>query len=198
MLTLKKIAAITALSALTSVCFADISLDCPHWYMGGNLGVSHLHDKAATGLPDYVDQNGPGWNVNVGVNFIRVFAGMLGAELGYTQYADSRENTTGASVNVANTEHYSTYLAAEGKYPLVDRLNALGKLGVSYQYARKVFVGGGTTGSANTYSPYGAIGLTYDLTCNFAFVGLVARDWGHNNSTGSADLYSLGFSYSIT
>ena len=197
MLTLKKIAAVSALSAaFTSVCFADIRLECPHWYMGGNLGVSHLHDKAAAGSTDYVDQNGPGWNVNVGAQFIRIFAGMFGAELGYTQYADSRENNIG--VNVANTEHYSTYLAAEGKYPLVDKVSALGKLGVSYQYARKVFIGSGATKSANTYSPYGAIGLAYDLTCNFAFVGLLARDWGHNNSTGSADLYSLGFSYSIT
>ena len=41
----------------------------PHWYASANLGVSHLFDKKTPGSTNSVDQNGPGFNVNVGYQY---------------------------------------------------------------------------------------------------------------------------------
>lgn len=165
------------------------TLDCAHWYVGGNVGYSHLHDRQTPGTANSVDENGPGWNVNGGYQF----NSLLGAELGYTQYHDSRE-TSGAT-NVAKTEHYAVHVAASGRYPLVDRLNALAKLGVAYSYANKIFTGGAAF-SSGAVSPYWGLGLSYSITPKVDVVAFGASVRG-NNYTGSSDLYSLGFTFAI-
>ena len=167
------------------------TLDTPHWYVSGNLGVSNLHDSATPGTRNSVNENGPGWNVNGGYQF----NSMLGGELGYTQYHDSRE--TAGAVVVARTEHYAIDLAATGRYPLVEKLSALAKLGVAYSYANKVFVASGASGSAGSVSLYGGLGLAYSITPKVDFVAQFAGARG-NHLTGSSDLFSLGFTFAIT
>jgi len=166
----------------------------PSWYVGGNIGVSHVHDKKARGSADSVTEIGPGWSVDLGYQFLQVCKALFAGELGYTQYYHSSE--TLPRVNVATTEHFSSYLAAVGQYPLGYNFNVLGKLGIAYSYAKKVFTVSGASGSANAYSPYYALGFSYNVTSKAALVAQWARARG-NGSTGSNDLSSLGVSYSF-
>lgn len=168
---------------------ATYTLDCGHWYVGGNLGLSHLHDKSSPGLATSVDENGPGWSVDGGYQF----NSMLGLELGYTQYHDSREtmgNFLGVPFTFAQTEHYAVDLAATGRYPIYDRFSALGKLGIAYSYANKIF-NLGPSFSSGSGSIYGGVGIDYSLTHTIDFILQWAAARG-NNYTGSTELYSLG------
>lgn len=166
----------------------------PGWYVGGHIGLSRTHDKAAPGSGDSVTQIGPGWTVDLGYQFVQWYRATLAAELGYTQYHNSNETAPG--VNVASTEHFASYLAAVAQYPLVKQLSVLGKLGVAYSYAKKVFTGSGASASANVYSPYYGVGFSYNITPQAALVLQWARARG-NGSTGSTDLTSLGVSYNF-
>ena len=166
------------------------TLDCAHWYVGANLGVSHLYDSRAPRSRDSMNENGPGWNANVGYQF----NALLGGELGYTQYHDSRETLGTASI--AKTEHYGVYLAATGRYPLIDKFNLVAKLGVGYGYANKNFTAATAAKSANSVSPYYGLGVSYSVTPRVDFILQWARLRG-NNYTGSADLYSLGATFAI-
>jgi len=165
------------------------------WYVGGNIGESRTHDKKAAGTSDSVTQIGPGWSVDLGYQIVQFYRAILSGELGYTQYHNSNETTPAA--NVASTEHFATYLAAVAQYPIVYNFNVLGKLGVAYSYAKKVFTATSASKSANTYSLYYGLGVSYNVTSNAAFVLQWARARG-NHSTGSTDLTSLGISYNLT
>ena len=165
--------------------------DRPHWYVAGNLGVSHLYDNESPGTTNSVDENGPGWDATLGYQFNHLFGG----ELGYTQYYNSRE-TSGATV-VAKTNHFAVHLNATGKYPLVHRLSALGKLGLAYSYAQKVFEATGAAGSSGAVSPYLGLGLDYKLSRKADMVAELSFVRG-NNYTGSSTLYSLGVVLAIS
>src|SRR5579863_7718196 len=115
----------------------------PSWYVGGHVGMSRTHDKAAPGSGDSVTQIGPGWTADLGYNFFQYRRATFAGELGYTQYHNSNETRPG--VNIASTEHFSTYLAAVGQLSLVHNLNVLGKVGVAYSYAKKVFNASGVS-----------------------------------------------------
>ena len=176
--------------ANASQTMSAFTLDCSHWYVGANLGVSHLFDQNSPGAASSVDENGPGWNAGVGYQY----NSLLGAELGYTQYYNSRENS--GTINVAKTEHYAVSLAATGRYPLTYRLSLLGKLGPAYTYALKTYTAVGTALSSSSVSPYYALGLDYSMTKTVDFIGQWSRVMG-NNFTGGADLFSLGFTFGI-
>lgn len=166
----------------------------PNWYVGGHVGLSRTHDKAAPASGDSVTQIGPGWTADLGYQFFEYRRAIFAGELGYTQYHNSNE--TAPNTNVASTEHFATYLAAVVQYPILNRFNVLGKLGVAYSYAKKVFTGSGASASANVYSPYYGAGVSYNITQQAALVLQWARVRG-NGSTGSTDLTSLGVSYNF-
>lgn len=160
------------------------------WYVAGNLGVSHLYDDNAAGTSNSVDENGPGFDATLGYQFNRTWGG----ELGYTQFYNSRE-TSGSTV-VARTSHFAVHANATARYPLAHRLSALGKLGLAYSYAQKIFEATGAAGSSGSVSPYLGLGLDYKLTRR---ADLLAQ-WSFvrgNNYTGSATLYSLGVQYAL-
>lgn len=166
----------------------------PGFYIGASIGESRVHDKKTPGLNDSVTQIGPGWSADLGYRFIEFYKVVLAAELGYTQYYHSSENTPG--VNVATTEHFGSYAALVGQYPLFYNLSILGKLGVAYSYAKKVFTASGASKSANTYSGYYGLGVAYNVTPQAALNLQWARAHG-NSRTGSNDLTSLGIIYSF-
>ncbi len=166
----------------------------PSWYVGGHVGVSRTHDDPAVNSGDSVTQIGPGWTVDLGYRFYQFYRATLAGELGYTQYHNSNETLPG--VNVASTEHFASYLALVAEYPLCHNFNVLGKLGVAYSYAKKVFTTGGASASANTYSPYYGLGVSYNMTDRAELVLQWARVRG-DHSTGSTDLTSLGVTYSL-
>jgi len=167
----------------------------PSWYVGGNMGVSYVHDNKASGTSNSVTQAGPGWSVDLGYQFLDFHNLLVAGELGYTQYHASNETT--ATTNVASTEHFAAYLAAVGEYPLVYHFGIVGKLGVAYSYAKKVFTATAASRSSNTYSVYYGAGLAYHVTSNAAFLFQWDRARG-DSKTGSTDLTSLGLVYTLT
>ncbi len=175
------------------MAMVPVSTFVRNWYVGGHIGESRTHDKRAPASSDSVTQIGPGWTVDLGYQFAEFRRALFAGELGYTQYANSNETTPG--FNVASTQHFSTYLAAVVQYPIVNNFNVLGKLGIAYSYAKKVF-SVGTSASANAYSPYYGAGVSYNVTPNAALVLQWARARG-NGSTGSTDLTSLGVTYNL-
>jgi OOP family OmpA-OmpF porin len=166
----------------------------PSWYVGGHLGESRVHDGASPGSSNSVTEIGPGWTVDLGYKFIEFYKAIFAGEIGYTQYYHSSETAPG--LVIATTDHFSSYAALVGQYPLIQHFGALGKLGVAYSYAQKVFEATGVSASANDYSLYYGGGLTYDITPQAALVLQWARARG-NDETGSTDLTSLGISYSF-
>lgn len=171
---------------------STFSLDCPHWYAGANVGLSHLHDGPNPGSGNSVDENGPGWNVLGGYQWNSLF----GTEAGFTQYHDSIEHS--GSANIASTEHYSADIAAVGRYPIANQWSILAKLGPAFSYANKIANGGGPISqkSANSVSVYWGLGVDYSLTPRADLIAQVAGAGG-NNQTGSAELYSLGFTWAM-
>jgi hypothetical protein len=165
-----------------------------NWYVGGHIGESITHDNRAPASSDSVTQIGPGWTVDLGYQFAEFRRAIFAGELGYTQYHNSNETTPG--INVASTEHFASYLAAVVQYPLINNFNILGKLGIAYSYAKKVFTTSGVSASANAYSPYYGAGFSYNVTPNAALVLQWARVRG-NSKTGSTDLASLGITYNL-
>jgi hypothetical protein len=175
----------------TGRTLSTYTLDCRHWYVAGNVGVSHLYDNHAPSTGNSVDENGPGWDATLGYQWNSI----LGGELGYTQYYNSRE-TSGTTV-VAKTTHFAVHANATGRYPLAYKLSALGKLGLAYSYAQKVFEATGAAASSGAVSPYLGLGLDYSITPT---VDMLAQ-WSFvrgNNYTGSSTLYSLGMAFAIT
>lgn len=166
----------------------------PNWYAGGSIGESRTHDGRTAGIPSSVTQIGPGWNVDLGYQFVEVYKFILAGELGYTSYHNSNETVPGA--NIAYTEHFSTYLAAVAQYPLIHNFSVLGKLGVAYSYAKKTFNFAGLSGSGNAYSPYYGIGLAYNFVPSTALQLQWDRARG-NSKTGSTDLISFGITHSF-
>lgn len=161
------------------------------WYVSANIGVSHLFDDKIPGSTNSVNQNGPGWNVNAGYQFNHRY----GLELGFNNYHDSRETT--GSTEIARTEHYAAYLAGTGRYRFSHRIHALGKLGLAYSYANKVLKGaGGAAKGANSLSLYYGAGIAYHLTKHTEAIAQWSRALG-NDTTGSADLYTVGFSFDV-
>ncbi|OGT57620.1 MAG: hypothetical protein A3F14_04785 [Gammaproteobacteria bacterium RIFCSPHIGHO2_12_FULL_43_28] len=167
------------------------TLDCGHFYAGGNIGASSLHDKKNPGSNNTVYQYGPGYSVIGGYQF----NSLLGTEFGFTKYHDSRE-ALGSTI-IAKTEHYTVHLAATGRYPIMfDRWSLLGKLGLAYNYAQKMAIASGVAGSAGPLSWYYALGVDYSLTKKIDIIALAAEAYG-NRRTGSADLFSIGLNVAL-
>lgn len=170
------------------------TLDCAYWYVGGGIGVSHLYDSKVPGSQDSVDENGPGWSAYGGYRF----NSLLGWELGYIQYYNSRESigTGGHGSNIiAKTTHFATYTGGTLRYPLFNKFSAMGKLGVAYSYSLKEFTTG-PSGSSGSVSPFVGLGFAYSVTKNADIVA----DWSlveGNNYTGSSVLFSLGVTFGI-
>jgi len=169
---------------------ATYTLDTPHAYVSGNIGISQLFDKKAPGSSNNVDKYGPGWNVNGGYQF----NSMWGAEAGFTDYYNSRE--TFAGFTIAKTQHYSVDVAGTVRLPMAYQLSALGKLGLAYSYANKMFIGSGASASANALNLYWGIGMAYSITPKFDIDALYANARG-NSITGSAGLFSIGLTMAL-
>lgn len=177
--------------AAPAPAFSYMQAENSHWYVGANLGVSHLHDDPNAGTGNSVDENGPGGSVLAGYQFNR----MIGAELGYTSYYNSRETVN--PFVIAQTSHFAVDLAGTFQYPMAPRWNALAKLGAAYGYARKEASATGFSKSAHAVSPYWGLGVVYNLTQSVDVVAQFAEVTG-NHLTGSTDLWSLGFNFAIS
>jgi|GEM_PF-5914821 hypothetical protein len=171
------------------------TLDCGYWYVGADLGLSHVHDNVTDNINvTSMNEYGPGWTAYGGYRFNALF----GWELGFIDYYNSREthvNSSGGSYQYAKTEHFAAYTAGTLRYPLAYKFNALGKLGVAYSYAKKEFVAVNTF-SSEAVSLFGGLGVTYSVTKSTDLVAEWSLVRG-NNYTGSTELWSLGVTFGI-
>ena len=165
------------------------TLDCGYWYAGAGLGVSHLHDRIPRGGLGYMANNGPGWTAYGGYRFNSLF----GVELGYNQYYQSRHYVPGNGFKtlVAYTNHFSSYIAGVGHFPIYERFSGLVKLGFAYSYAWKKYTTG-TIFRDDTFRPFYGLGLAYSINPRTDLVWEWTEAAG-NKKTGSADLFTLGF-----
>lgn len=176
--------------ASASKTLSTYTLDCSHWYVAGNIGVSDVYDDETEGTNNSMDRLGPGWDAAFGYQL----NSLLGAELGYTQYANSRE-TSNPTV-VAQTSHYAVHLNATGRYPLMYNISAIGKLGIAYAHAFKVYEVSGAGGTGSSVSPFLGFGFDYSITPRTDML-LQWQFVRGNDFTGSNVLYSVGFAFAI-
>ena len=196
---------ILSLFSLSSICYANsvtdqmsnarqkmgtYTLDTPHLYVGANIGLSHLRDQPNSGSANTVKENGPGGSVVAGYQI----NSMWGAELGFTQYYNSKETNNGTII--AKTEHYAIPLALTGRYPLIGPLSALGKAGVEYNYAQKMAILSGVAKSSNVIGFYWGLGFIYSVTTKADVVAQFAQAAG-SHATGSTDLWSIGINFAV-
>lgn len=173
--------------------FAEMSL--PYgWYLEANAGSSTLTNNP---YPGSVSASGIGYNANLGYKFMPY----VGAELGYTQYANvTVKNGIGTKAGIGR--YYAWDLAAKGILPFYDSgFEAFAKLGVqrlatnmSLKNAAAATGIGLSSGSHSTTNLYYGVGLQYYFMPEFAINAQWMRANG-NSSTGTETLLSGGLSF---
>lgn len=171
LITVAALASSSALAATTSSTGA---------YAGGNLGYSNI--DLGPGKPASTSTDGLGYNLHGGYMFNQY----IGAELGYTKYADT---------DAAGGGHYSldsVYLAAKGVYYFQPQWSAFADLGT----ARMT----GSIGNSTNHDMalYLGAGLGYDVAPNFT----VNVGWNYGNGgnssiddVGDANFFYTGVDY---
>jgi hypothetical protein len=168
------------------------------WYVEANAGSSHLSNKSyGSGS---ASSSGWGGNANLGYKFMP----FLGLEIGYSQYAKTTIQTPSGpdQQKAAQDNHYSYGIWARGILPIADSgVELFGKLGAqritsrvtiqNQQAANQIGIGASRHGSTGLFI---GIGGQYYFYPEIAAVVQWQRAQG-NSSTGTEDLYSIGFSF---
>ena len=178
---------------LASSAFAVMSL--PYgWYLETNLGSSKLSNS---NYPGSVSSSGVGYNANLGYKFMPY----VGAEFGYTGYANSTIKTN-AGTKAGTVKHYSWDIAAKGILPFSDSgFEAFAKLGVQRLAANLSTQNAAAAASLGlSGSSHSATGLYYGAGVQYYFMPELAinAQWMQakgDNSTGSSSLLSAGLSF---
>lgn len=147
---------------------AQMAQDSPHFYGGGKVGRNDHGEMA--------------WGAFGGYQLNR----WLAAEFGYQ---DLGEQTIGGNTI---DEASAWEVLGVGRFPIIDRLAAYGKLG-AYRGRTK----GGGFNERNTDLTYG-LGVEYDFTRNIAVRGEWQRYWdlgGGGSGTADLDVLSVGVVY---
>jgi hypothetical protein len=182
-----------SLALLTAPAFAEMSL--PYgWYLEAIAGSSTLSSNPYHGN---VSSSGIGYNANLGYKFMPY----VGAELGYTQYANATvKNAAGNKAGIG--KYYSWDIAAKGILPFSDSgFEAFAKLGVQ-RLATNMSIKNSTiangiglsSGSHSTTNLYYGAGLQYYFMPEFAVNAQWMRANG-NSATGTESLLSAGLSF---
>lgn len=173
--------------------FAETSL--PNgWYLDANAGSTTL---TSSNYPGSVSSSGIGYNANLGYKFMPY----VGAEFGYTGYANSTiNNAAGTKASIA--KHYAWDLAAKGILPFYDSgFEAYAKVGVqrlssnlSTQNAAAAAGLGLSNSSHSATGLYIGGGAQYYLTPEFSIYAQWMRSKG-DSTTGTESLLSGGASF---
>lgn len=181
-------------AAFISLPVAALEMSAPNgWFLEGNVGSAHLSN---TNYPGSTSSSGVGGNANLGYKFMPYAA----AELGYSRYPSTK--ITAMSTTAANVDHYSYDASVRGILPVSDSgVEGFAKVGVqrimSHEtisdstVAGAIGLGGGSHSSTGVYLGVG--GQVY-FTPEFALVAQWQRAQG-SSSSGTEDLYSVGFSF---
>ena len=178
---------------LTAPAFAEMSL--PYgWYLEANLGSSTL---SGDNYPGNTSASGVGYNANLGYKFMPY----VGAEFGYTMYANSTvKNAAGTKAGIG--KHWVYDLAAKGILPFYDSgFEAFAKLGIqriansmSIQSAAAASGLGLSNASHSATGLYLGGGLEYYFMPELAVNAQWERAQG-NSSSGTETLLSGGLSF---
>lgn len=164
------------------------------WYIEGNAGYSHLSNLS---IPGSINASGVGGNANLGYKFMPYVA----AEIGYSLYSGASIKDS-AGVQAAKGKPYSYDIALRGILPIVDSgFELFAKLGAerittSYSIKNQTAAAllGISSGSHSATGLYLGVGGQYYIMPELAIVAQWQRAQG-NHSSGTADLYSVGFSF---
>lgn len=190
---LKGILAGFSLMAVTAPAFAEMSL--PYgWYLEANAGSSTLTGNP---YPGNVSSSGIGYYGSLGYKFMPY----VGAELGYTQFANSTVKN-GAGTKAGIGKYYAWDLAAKGILPFYDSgFEAFAKLGaqrlathMTIQNSAAAAGLGLGSGSHSTTNLFYGVGLQYYFMPEFAVNAQWTRAQG-NSQTGTESLLSAGLSF---
>ncbi len=185
---------------------AVASADLPGFYVGGDLGLSNVHQSDN---PFTSDNNGTG--LGAGAQFGYQFNPYVAAEAGYIYFHNVNHNygNTGFGTFNDSYKEQAGDLVVKGTLPLNQYFSLYGKAGAAYvdsQYEAysnfPVITQGGHIANANiNYSasttpirPVYGVGVSYNITPN------VSADLGwtrvqKNNTIPNADITTLGLTY---
>lgn len=166
------------------------------WYLEANVGATKITDDDIAGTGS-ASASGLGGSAAVGYKFMPYFAG----EAGFTRYTNT-DIEAASGTGAATVKRYSYYLAAKGILPVYDTgAEFFGKLGVQRLRARTSIDNeaaaasiGVTNSSHSKTGVYVGLGGQYYFMPEFALVLQWARAQG-SESTGTADLFSIGASF---
>jgi len=189
--------AISGLTTLTLTMPAFATMSVPDgWYIEGNVGSTRLSNKSFS--PASASSSGVGGNLNIGYKFMPY----LGAEIGYTRYANTSIKYLGTKV--ASVKYYSYDIAAKGILPITNTgFEPFAKLGVERLNAHASVTNGAAANNISLSSSqhsstglYFGLGVQYYFMPEFAAVAQWQRASG-SSSTGTMDLFSLGLSFLV-
>lgn len=169
----------------------------PGFYILGQIGSGNTHaeasDAAALSIDSKVVFTG---RVAGGYQFNQ----NLALEIGYTRFSDIDFSGVGgvAGQNISLRENALDFMA-KPLLPLSNNFNIYAKMGLAYVKANGSDIVNGKSylGYSDGWDPAFGLGLSYDITPNV----LIDLAWtrfqsvGGNNSTPSADFYSVGVAY---
>lgn len=193
---------VLALSAITAIvgfssAFATCTSVTDGWYLEANAGSTNVSSK---NYPSGVSasSSGIGGNVNIGYKFMPYFA----TEMGYTRYTNT--GLSANDVSVASDTLYSYDIAFRGILPVANSgFELFAKVGggriksdinVTGSRAVAAAAAGVSNQSHSHTGLYFGGGGQYYFMPEAAFVIQWQRIDG-NSSTGTADLFTGGFSF---
>lgn len=94
----------------------------------------------------------------------------IDAEIGYVHFGKAKYTDVGVVGNSLTARAESAYIAAVGRYSLLEALSLYGKLGAAYHWGNRRGVRGGTTFDTNDdrFGPLIGLGLSWRFSPNWA------------------------------
>ena len=162
----KKLIGLCGVGLTTLLCTVNALADSSPqgFYLGADLGYSGVKQTVSNPPATKQKNTGFGFDVLGGYSFNQY----LGAELGYTEFANASYGN-----GITSKNNYAIDVAAKGTMPLEGGFSLFGKLGLASVH-HKLNVPAGTTpavsntGSFSRYAPYLGAGASYQVSENVA------------------------------
>lgn len=197
----KKILICALVAGLTTAgmcALANAEANASGIYLGAQAGVADTHfTKSSLGITSgSIHDTGLAGGVFTGYQFNQNWA----AELGFTQFSNTKINNIDGTGVDGKVRENAVDLVAKGILPLQDNFSLIGKLGAAFVTAMPSASGYGVTangGTTHKVYPTGTIGVSYNITPNVPVDLTYTRIQrvGNSNSIESIDYAALGVSY---
>jgi len=175
----KVLFALVASAAALSGSAAYAADDAGTAYIGaGVVGSRYTFDVPGAVSADNHSGNKAGGKVFGGYNIDKTWA----VEAGYTDFGSKTYNyTTGAGTGSLKSDAHSYYLAGKGTWPVAEKIDVFGKLGVARNHNGVDTTGiAAVNGGENKNSLYASVGAEYAINKNVK-VSLEYENYGKND-----------------